>query len=241
MTDLHALSGAYVVGALNEAENAEFTEHLRTCGQCSVEVRELLETTALLGIAAAQPAPPALRAAVLDEISRTRQLPPVVVALESHARKRGFALRRWSLTAAACLAVFSIGLGAYAGQLQHENSNLRHRGDQVAALETAADARTVTGKGGSATAMVTMSRSANTMEFLSSGLAMHKGRTYQLWLIGPNGPRSAGIFDTANGKHEPKLFVGPGDATTLAVTEEPAGGSARPTMNPLITMALPTA
>jgi anti-sigma-K factor RskA len=136
--------------------------------------------------------------------------------------------------------VFTIGLGAYAGQLQHENSNLRHRSDQIAALETAADARTVTGKGGTATAMVTLSRSANTMEFLSSGLAMHKGRTYQLWLIGPGGPRSAGIFDTTNGKHAPKLFDGPGDATALAVTEEPAGGSAQPTTHPLITMALPT-
>ncbi|HEY3604293.1 MAG TPA: anti-sigma factor [Sporichthyaceae bacterium] len=241
MTDLHALSGAYVVGALNDAELAEFTDHLDTCGQCAVEVRELLETTALLGIAAAHPAPPALRAAVMKEIGRTRQLPPVVVSLESHARKRGSTLRRWSLTAAACLAVFTIGLGAYAGQLQHENANLRHRGDQIAALETAADARTITGAGGAATAMVTMSRTAHTMEFLSSGLAMHKGRTYQLWLIGPNGPRSAGVFNTANGKHAPRLFEGPGDATALAVTEEPAGGSAQPTTHPLITMALPTA
>ena len=240
MTDLHALSGAYAVGALNDAELAEFTDHLRVCGQCSLEVRELLETTALLGIAAAQPAPPALRAAVMDEIARTRQLPPLVVALEEHARRR-LAPRRWALTAAACLAVFAIGLGAYAVQLQHENSNLRHRGEQIAALATATDARTITGKGGAATATVTMSRSTNAMEFLSSGLAMHKGRTYQLWLIGPNGPRSAGIFNTDNGKHAPKLFVGPGDATTLAVTEEPAGGSAQPTTHPIITMALPTA
>jgi anti-sigma-K factor RskA len=239
-TDLHALSGAYAVGALSEAELAEFTDHLRVCGQCSVEVRELLETTALLGIAAAEPAPPSLRAAVMDEIGRTRQLPPVVVSLESRAPRR-FAPRRWALTAAACLAVFAIGLGAYAAQLQHENSNLRHRSDQIAALETAADARTITGKGGAATATVTMSRSANTMEFLSSGLVMHSGRTYQLWLIGPNGPRSAGIFSTDNGKHAPKLFVGPGDATALAVTEEPAGGSAQPTTHPLITVPLPTA
>jgi len=241
MSDLHALSGAYAVGALTDAELAEFTDHLRSCGQCSLEVRELLETTALLGIAAAQPAPPALRAAVMDEIGRTRQLPPVVVSLQTHARKRGFALRRWGLTAAACLAVFTIGLGAYAGRLQHENSDLRHRNEQIAALETAADARTMTGRVGAATATVTMSRSANAMEFLSSGLVMHSGRTYQLWLIGPNGPRSAGIFDTDNGKHAPKLFAGPGDATALAVTEEPAGGLAQPTTRPLITMTLPTA
>jgi len=241
MTDPHALSGAYAVGALNETEQAEFEAHLQSCAPCQIEVRELLETTALLGIAAAQPVPPALRAAVLDEVSRTRQLPPVVVSLQAHARKRGFALRRWSLTAAACLAVFTIGLGAYAGQLQHENSDLRHRGDQVAALQTAADARTITSADGGATATVTVSRSANQMEFLSSGLSMHKGRTYQLWLIGPTGPRSAGIFSTDNGKHAPRLFTGPGDATVLAVTEEPAGGSAQPTTQPIIKVPLPTA
>jgi anti-sigma-K factor RskA len=235
------LSGAYAVGALTETELAEFTDHLSACTQCSIEVRELLETTALLGIAAAQPAPPALRAAVMDEIGRTRQLPPVMAALQTHARKRGFALPHWGLAAAACLAVCTLGLGAYAGRLHHENANLRHRGEAIAALQTAADARTVTGRAGAATATVTLSRSANRMEFLSSGLVTPSGRTYQLWLIGPHGPRSAGIFNTDNGKHAPKLFVGPGDATTLAVTDEPAGGSVQPTTRPLITVALPTA
>ena len=55
-----------------ETEQAEFEAHLQSCAPCQIEVRELLETTALLGIAAAQPVPPALRAAVLDEVSRTR-------------------------------------------------------------------------------------------------------------------------------------------------------------------------
>jgi anti-sigma-K factor RskA len=91
------------------------------------------------------------------------------------------------------------------------------------------------------TATVTMSRSANTMEFLSNGLTRHPGRTYQLWLIGPSGPRSAGLFQTADGRHPPKLIAGPGDATALAVTEEPAGGSAQPTTRPLMTMPLPSA
>ncbi|HEY2832740.1 MAG TPA: anti-sigma factor [Sporichthyaceae bacterium] len=240
MTDLHALSGAYVLGALDAGEQAEFETHLRSCSSCRVEVRELRETTALLGIAAAQPAPPALRAAVLDEIGRTRQLPPLVVSLQARTRGPGFALRRWGLTAAACLAVLTLGLGAYASHLRQENSDLHQRGDQISALQTAADARTVIASAGGATATVTLSRSAGEMEFLSNGLLMHSGRTYQLWLIGPNGPRSAGIFTTDNGKHAPRLFSGPGDATVLAVTEEPAGGSAQPTTQPILTLPLPT-
>jgi anti-sigma-K factor RskA len=240
VTDLHALSGAYVLGALDDGEEAEFDTHLRSCSSCRVEVRELRETTALLGIAAARPVPPALRAAVLGEIGRIRQLPPLVVSLQARTRGTGFALRRWGLTAAACLAVLTVGLGAYAGHLRQENSDLRHRGEQIAALQTAADARTITASAGAATATVTVSRSAAEIEFLSHGLLMHAGRTYQLWLIGPNGPRSAGIFTTANGTHAPRLFAGPGDATVLAVTEEPAGGSAQPTTQPIIRVPLPT-
>jgi anti-sigma-K factor RskA len=239
VSNLHALSGAFVLGALDADEQAEFETHLRSCSSCRVEVRELRETTALLGIAAAQPASPALRAAVLDEIGRTRQLPPLVVSLQDRARTRRLGLRRWGLSAAACLAVLALGLGVYAGQLRQENSDLRHREQQIAALETAADARTVTTSAAGATATVTLSRSAEQMEFRSSGLFMHPGRTYQLWLIGPNGPRSAGVFHTDNGQHAPRLFPGPGDATVLAVTEEPAGGSAQPTTSPILRLPLP--
>jgi anti-sigma-K factor RskA len=238
VSNLHALSGAFVLGALDADEQAEFETHLRSCSSCRVEVRELRETTALLGVAAAEPAPPDLRAAVLEEIGRTRQLPPVV-SRHARAGTGRSGLRRWVLPAAACLAVLALGLGGYAARLRQDNADLRHREQQIAALETAGDARTVTTSAHGAAATVTLSRSAEEMAFRSSGLLMHPGRSYQLWLIGPNGPRSAGVFTTDHGRHAPRLFAGPGDATALAVTEEPAGGSAQPTTQPILTLPLP--
>jgi anti-sigma-K factor RskA len=242
MSDLHSLTGAYAAGALDETEHSAFAAHLAACSPCSVEVRELLETTALLGIAAAEPAPPALRAAVMDEIARTRQLSPVVVSLADHAQRRR-PFRRAGLTAAACLAVFSIGLGGYAWQLQHENSNLRHNTEQVNALASAPDARTVSRPIGAGTAQLIMSASRDQMEFVVSGLATPpNGRTYQIWLIGPNNTtRSAGTFTPEAARAQSKMLAGPGDATTLAVTEEPHGGSAQPSSKPFLVMPLTSA
>jgi anti-sigma factor RsiW len=76
--DLHVLTGAYAGGALCGDEQDHFVEHLTRCPSCAVEVQELLETTALLGVAVACPAPAGLRRAVFAEAARTRQLPPVV-------------------------------------------------------------------------------------------------------------------------------------------------------------------
>lgn len=237
MSEIHLLAGAYAAGALDRDEHDEFAEHLDSCAHCTVEVRELLETTALLGVAAAAPAPPALRAAVLAEVAHTRQLAPVVVALAERTGRRSL-LRRVTMTAAASLAVFSIGLGAYAIQLADENGDLQSATDRLTEVLTAPDARTFTATGAGATGTATVSQAANHMEFVSRGLAERPGRTYQVWLIGPNGPRSAGTFRTDGGRHEPVLIAGPGDAMKLAVTDEPKGGSMQPTTPILMTMDL---
>ncbi|MGQ0843890.1 MAG: anti-sigma factor [Sporichthyaceae bacterium] len=239
MSDLHILAGAYAAGALDADEQTEFELHLGSCSHCDVEVRELLETTALLGIATAEAAPPSLRAAVMTEVARTRQLPPVVVALSEQAGKRRGLGRRFGLTAAASLAVFTVGLGAYTSQLADENGELRKHNEQIAALLAAPDARTISAAGAGASGSTTVSAASNRMDFVSSGLATRPGKTYQLWLIDAKGnPRSVGTFTPRDGKHTPVLFNGPGDATKLAVTEEPKGGSLTPTMPILMSMDL---
>jgi hypothetical protein len=84
--DLHVLTGAYAAGALLGNEHDHFVDHLTRCPPCSLEVHELLETTALLGVAAACAAPSGLRTAVFADIARTRQLPPVVTPLRGRVR-----------------------------------------------------------------------------------------------------------------------------------------------------------
>ena len=48
MTDIHALSGAYAVDALDDDERAQFEAHLAGCPSCRSEVDSLREAAALL-------------------------------------------------------------------------------------------------------------------------------------------------------------------------------------------------
>ncbi|MFP4149023.1 MAG: RskA family anti-sigma factor, partial [Nitriliruptoraceae bacterium] len=74
--DLHTLTGAYAVDALDDTERAVFEAHLEVCLPCAQEVRELQETAARLGGAAVAAVPSDLKARVLAEIDATRQERP---------------------------------------------------------------------------------------------------------------------------------------------------------------------
>ncbi|MFC6005435.1 anti-sigma factor, partial [Streptomonospora nanhaiensis] len=93
------------------------------------------------------------------------------------------------------------------------------------------------------TGTVVISRSAGRMVFTSSGLPKLPGsRAYELWLMGPDGPRPAGTLDPAEGGLTTPMLVTPlGDDDHVALTVEPAGGSSRPTTAPILLAALPEA
>ena len=74
--DLHHLSGAYAVDALDEAERASFEQHLAVCADCRAEVAELTATAHALGSLTEATPPPSLRSSVLSGIARVRPLPP---------------------------------------------------------------------------------------------------------------------------------------------------------------------
>lgn len=233
-SQLHLLTGAYATGTLPHEEDQAFAAHLGDCKPCALETRELLETTALLGVAAAQPAPKHLRAAVLAEITRTRQLPPTVAVLADHrprARRR-----RINLAAAACLATLAIATGSFAWQ-QHTRDT--GTGQRVVALQNAPQSRTATGIGDAGTATVTVWRAQGQMQFTAGHLpALRPGRTYQIWLLTASGTRSAGTFNPEPGRSVTRSFPGP-QPGELAVTDEPAGGSTQPTTKPLLQLTLP--
>jgi anti-sigma-K factor RskA len=73
---LHALSGAYVVDALDDDERAAFERHLPRCLDCQHEVASLREAAALMADTAATTPPPDLRDSVLAGIRNIRPLPP---------------------------------------------------------------------------------------------------------------------------------------------------------------------
>ena len=76
--DLHALTGAYALDAVDSAERERFEHHLQRCQSCEHEVRGMQETATRLAIAVAEPPPPGFKATVLAAAAQTRQHPPVV-------------------------------------------------------------------------------------------------------------------------------------------------------------------
>lgn len=241
--DLHLLTGAYASGALSDEEHDAFVEHLEVCGNCRVEVAELVATAALLGIAAAERPPAGFRERVMAEVATTRQLPPVVTTLAEAKGRRASRQRRWTLSAAASAVVLAVGLGAWGLSLNEDKQRSEDLFSAVQEVQTAPDAKTMNAVRGETTAVLTMAPSLGQMVFQTHGLKdAGDDRTYQVWLLGPGSQvRSMGTFDS-NGDNTTQLMRGdPRGATALAVTEEPAGGSQRPTTQPVLAMDLPRA
>ena len=74
--DIHALSGAYAVDALDDIERAQFERHLAECAGLPQRGRPLREAAALLAETTATTPSAQLRDRVLADIAEVRPLPP---------------------------------------------------------------------------------------------------------------------------------------------------------------------
>lgn len=224
MSDIHALSGAYALDALDDIERAGFERHLASCEQCRDEVAGLREAAARLAEFSETAPPDHLRARVLAQSRTARPLPPVMAA---NTRPR----RRLPALAAAAAAVIAVGAGVVGWHPWEEPATVQlSLADRV--LE-APDAESWTQEipGGKVT--LTRSKRLGTAVMTTAGLPVAPaGKVYEFWLQEPD-KRLAPAGLTTSGTGE---FVLRGDAATAigaGLTIEPAGGSAAPTTDPL--------
>jgi anti-sigma-K factor RskA len=99
--DLHDLTAAYALDALDPAEAAAYERHLSRCEECREQLAELNGTAAALAFGAAAPEPPArLRASILEAAAAERT--NVVPLLRRRWVTRGLAV---AAAAAACVVV----------------------------------------------------------------------------------------------------------------------------------------
>lgn len=87
--DVHGLTAAYALDALEEADRAEVEAHLAECEDCRRDLRDFRETAARLGAAEAAGPPEGLWEKVEAEAARTRQLPPRAAASGADAGTGG--------------------------------------------------------------------------------------------------------------------------------------------------------
>jgi anti-sigma-K factor RskA len=85
-----------------------------------------------------------------------------------------------------------------------------------------------------------MSPSRHALVFTAQGLhALPASRGYELWLIGPDGTRSIGMLPAgSHGMTGPVIASGLRQGDHLALTAEPADGSARPDTPMMLDMVL---
>ena len=99
--DLHDLTAAYALDALDGDEVEAYERHLSQCEECRAELAGRNETAAALAFGAVAPAPPArLRAAILETAAAERS--NVVPLLRRRWVARGLAV---AAAAAACIVV----------------------------------------------------------------------------------------------------------------------------------------
>lgn len=236
MPELHLLTGAYALDALDDVERADFERHLRTCDSCPGEVIELREAAGALADRVAAPAPERLRERVLAEVGRTRQVSPH----ERRPRRRPSLRRLLSIAASAVVIAGSAGLGGIAWQ-GHRSADQYE--DQ--ALQSAQRAARMTGVmtdpgrieavgtpslGGTATVVAAGGDAVLATRALPAPPA---GRMYQLWVVRGEVKRPAGRLDLHAGTGQ-ALLTGVANGDTVAVTIEPEGGSDQPTTGPVV-------
>lgn len=223
--DIHALSGAYAVDALDEAERAVFEKHLAVCETCRTEVDELQETAALLADTVAVTPPPEMRDRVLEQIRTVRPLPPVV---DIRTRRR----RWWTGTLVAAAAVLAIGLGVSQPWIDDSPAPLSAV-DRVLAAPDVNAVSTDLADGGSVTLYV--SQTLDQVAMVASDLpALPEDKVYEVWLANTEGSMvPAGLVP--HGLEDGSMVLdGTADgATGAGITIEPAGGSPEPTSAPV--------
>ncbi|MEA5357899.1 anti-sigma factor [Amycolatopsis sp., V23-08] len=236
--ELHTLTGAYALDAVSDVERAEFERHLGECPACRQEVEELRATGARLAVAEAVEPPAELRARVLAEVTRTRQLPPRVTAAVAPGRARTWQVRV-ALLGAAAAAVVAVVFGVHTAASDRQLDAAQQEQASLNSVLTAPDASTLKGSG-LAGATLVVSRGQGKAVLLASGFpALDQGHAYQVWFTGADGTRSAGLMQPES-PHQmrPMLAAIPPGTDHIGITVEPAGGSAAPSTAPVSTISL---
>ncbi len=236
------LSGAYSLNALSAAEREAHEAALRGSDEARNEATELQDTAVLLGLAVAPVTPSAdLRARLLAQVAVTPQLRAMENRADAVAGPAETKARlRWSrpataiVSAAAAVALIVGGIAVGTTTLRPEPS---YQASQMAAITAADDVQELdtTLAGGEKITLRWSPELASSVIIVDGMAPAPDDRVYQLWYIGESGPRAAGFLPVTEGVEAWQVLEGDmhtGDQ--IGVTVEPAGGSKKPSTDPVM-------
>jgi hypothetical protein len=244
----HTLAGAYAVDALTEPDQVRFERHLAECDACRQEADSLREAAGRLSAITAEPPPARLREQVLAEAARIRQQPPLVgdgLAAIPGAGRRVLRPRppRLAVAIAGICILVALVLGGLFVNTQHRLNQEQARSREIAAVLNAPDATIMSARAvAGGTASVVMSHRDHALVLTTAMLpALPGGKRYQVWLMGINRTRAAGILPAPRrGMTAPMVVSGIEAGDAVGVTVESASGSSSPTSAPVVMLELPS-
>lgn len=235
----HELLAAYALDAVDDSERSSVEQLVADDPAARRELDEYREVVATFTSDERPPA--ALRDQVLAQVAAQSVRPPAqpphhaapsTPVRTSHRRGRPLRRRLAALGAAAAVVVAVAVPTTIAIQSVSSQRELEAQADTIAQMLADPDARILTADmdgGGEVSALV----SSGHVMLSASGMAdPGQDQDYQLWAIDGDVIRSAGLIRPTGGSASALIAAAPG--TTLAVTLEPAGGSAQPTSDPLV-------
>ena len=229
------LAAAFALDALDDVDAARFRTHLATCEQCWGLVAEYRAVTRLLPETLAErSASPGLRHRILEaaQAERAGSVRPTHAAARARPRR----MPVWLLPLAALLVLTALaGYRSFQlqAQLEDQRTTLRLQEQVLAAVAAGARTWPLTGTEQAPQAsgvLVQAPGEPRPLLLVRSLPDLPPDRAYQVWVISGGTPFEAGLLSPGrDGVQVARLDRPAGNADTVALTIEPAGGSRAPT------------
>jgi anti-sigma-K factor RskA len=220
--EVDELLPAFALHALTDEDARAVSAHLATCDRHAEAMSLRATATALTLAAEERDAPSALRGRILATVTDAAPSPARPPASAPVSLRSRRVTSMWAQAAALAAAILVAAVALWQSGL------LTRSDEQLVASATS----------GSVSGEVVYRVDAERAELTLSGLpAPGAGRDIQAWVIRPgDDPVPAGIvsFEGSTGRLTIDARLQAGD--TVAVTDEPQGGSAQPTSAPLLAM-----
>jgi anti-sigma-K factor RskA len=214
--ELLELATPYALNAISDSERVDIDRQLAAAPTTVAdafndEVRAVRETMAAISAATAAEPPDRLRASVL-------------AGAQTDTTRRS----RWRTAVLAAAAAIVVALAAFGAGVALRPPPTAPVAEQIMA---APDVQSVSADLAGGKATVVFSRDMNAgMLVLNNVPPPSEGTVYEMWLVGDNGPVSAGTMDTAAvTPSTTHMFTDLGHSSVLAFTVEPGNGSPQPT------------
>lgn len=216
MNDIHELTALYIVDALDDLERHRYEAHLPSCADCRAELEFLDDGFGEYVNDVSEPAPSSVKAAVMSAVAGpstpSRRFPGLLAGIAA--------------AAAAVSVVVAVAIGGEPDLVEQI-----YNADDVVELAVADSPFAAT--------RIVYSREVGRVLFVANDLPdPGEERTYQLWLIDDDGPRSAGTFQPEEGQTTVVLEGTAEVGSVVGLTVEPGGGSPQPTGDVLVAQPL---